>query len=108
VIPILTQLKQAVHWSDHRLCHVVGVPYGSFRRWKARLAQGQLARFRPGPKKVMPLSLEELRGAVDGLDHGDQRSRGTGTLYRHYQAQISRRELAALIATARRVLAQQH
>jgi hypothetical protein len=108
LIPTLTQLKQTVHWSEHRLCHVVGVPYGSFRRWKARLAQGQVARFRPGPKKVMPLSLGELRGAVDGLDHGDQRSRGTAALYRHYQAQISRRELAALIATARRALAQQH
>jgi len=108
LIPTLTQLKQTVHWSDQRLCHVVGVPYGSFRRWKARLAQGQVARFRPGPKKVMPLSLGELRGAVDGLDHGDQRSRGTGALYRHYQAQISRRALAALIATARRALAQQH
>ena len=107
VVTILTQLKSQVRWPYPRLCRVVGVPYGSFRRWKARLAQGAPARGRPGPKKVVPLSLVELRGAVDGLDHGSQRSRGTGALCRHYQAQISRRELAALITTARRALAAQ-
>ncbi len=106
LIPTLTQLKRQVRWSDQRLCRVVGVPYGSFRRWKARLAQGAPARGRPGPKKVVPLSLDELRGAVDGLDHGGQRSRGAGALYRQYQVQISRRELAALIATARRAAAE--
>jgi transposase InsO family protein len=107
LIPTLTQLKRQVRWSDQRLCRVVGVPYGSFRRWKARLAQGAPARSRPGPKKVVPLSLEELRGAVDGLDHGGQRSRGAGALYQQVQAQISRRELAALIATARRAAAEE-
>ncbi len=35
LIPILTQLKRQVRWSEQRLCGVVGVPYGSFRRWKA-------------------------------------------------------------------------
>ena len=107
VVTILTQLKRQVRWSYPRLCDCVGVPYGSFRRWTARLAQQQSMRMRPGPKKVMPLKLEELRGAVDGLDHGDQRSRGTGALYRQYQAQLSRRELAALITTARRALVAQ-
>ena len=108
VVTILTQLKSQVRWPYPRLCRVVGVPYGSFRRWKARLAQGAPVRGRPGPKKVVPLSLEELRGAVDGLDHGGQRSRGATALYRQYQTQISRRELAILIATVRRALAQQH
>lgn len=108
LIPTLTELKRQVRWSEQRLCRAVGVPYGSFRRWKARLAQGAPARGRPGPKKVVPLSLEELRGAVDGLDHGRQRSRGTGTLYRQVQAQISRRALATLIAIVRQALAQQH
>jgi hypothetical protein len=107
VVTILTQLKSQVRWPYPRLCRVVGVPYGSFRRWKARLAQGAPARGRPGPKKVVPLSLDELRGAVDGLDHGGQRSRGARALYRQYQAQISRRELEALIATARRAAAEE-
>jgi hypothetical protein len=104
VVTTLTQLNRAVRWSYPRLCGCVGVPYGTFRRWTARLAQQQPARMRPGPKKVVPLQLEELRGAVDSLDHGSQRSRGTGALCRQYQAQLSRRELAALIATARRAL----
>jgi hypothetical protein len=108
LIPTLTQLKRDVRWPYQHLCRFVGVPYGTFRRWRARLAQGAPARGRSGPKKVVPLSLEELRGAADSLDYGDQRSRGTGALYRHYQAQISRRALAALIVTARRARAQQH
>ncbi|MGE5745657.1 MAG: hypothetical protein ACM33U_00165 [Solirubrobacterales bacterium] len=106
VVTTITELKHRVRWSYPRLCRCVGVAYGSFRRWTARLAQQQPPRGRPGPKKVMPLQLDELRGAVDGLDHGNQRSRGTGALYRHYQAQLSRRELAALITTARRALAE--
>jgi hypothetical protein len=107
VVTTLTELRRQVRWSYPRLCRCVGVPYGSFRRWAARLAQGQPVWCRPGPQKVVPLRLPELRGAVDGLDHGGQRSRGTGALYRHYHAQISRRDLAALIATARRALAEE-
>jgi len=108
VVTTLTQLKRQVPWSYPRLCRCVGVPYGSFRRWTARLTQGELARGRPGPKKVVPLQLDELRGAVDGLDHADQRSRGTAALYRRYQAQISRRDLGALVTTARHALAAAH
>jgi hypothetical protein len=104
VVTTLTELNREVRWSYPRLCGCVGVPYGTFRRWQARLAQQQPTRVRPGPKKVMPLQLAELRGAVDGLDHGAQRSRGTGALCRQYQAQISRRELGALVTTARRAL----
>ncbi len=107
VVTILPQLKRQVRWSYPRLCRAVGVPYGSFRRWTARVAEGQPARCRPGPKKVVPLQLEELRGAVDRLEHGSQRSRGTGALCRQYQAQLSRRDLGALVTTARRAIAAQ-
>ncbi len=106
-VTTVTELKRQMRWSYPRLCRCVGVPYGRFRRWQARLQHGQPVWGRPGPKKVVALSLAELRGAVDGLDHGDQRSRGTGALYRHYHTQISRRDLAALIATARRALAEE-
>ena len=105
VVTTLTELRRQVPWSYPRLCRCVGVPYGSFRRWKARLAQQQSTRMRPGPKKVVPLRLDELRGAVDGLDHGSQRSRGTGALCWQYQAQLSRRDLGALVTTARQALA---
>ena len=86
------------------------LPEGSranFRRWKHRLSCGQPTFSKPGPKKVAPLDLDELRGDVCRLDHGRQRSRGVGPLCRHYQSQISRRDLAVLAATMRRELLQQ-
>jgi len=107
VVTTVAQLKRQVRWPDQHLCRVVGVPYGTFRRWKQRLEHGEPARVRPGPKKVVPLALAELRGDLDCLHHGHARSRGVGALYRQYQAQISRRELETLIATARQALARQ-
>ena len=108
VVTILTQLKQQVGWPYRRLLESVGVSYGNFRRWKRRLACGQPALSKPGPKKVAPLNLDELRGDVCRLEHGGQRSRGVGELYRQYQSQISRRDLEVLTATVRRELLQQH
>jgi len=108
VVTILTQLKQQVGWPYRRLSESVGVSYGNFRRWKRRLACGQPALSKPGPKKVAPLNLDELRGDVCRLEHGGQRSRGVGELYRQYQSQISRRDLEVLTATVRRELLQQH
>ena len=107
VVTTLTQLKRQVRWSSPRLCRVVGVPYARVRRWTDRRAHGQPVWFRPGPKKVVSLSLDELRGVVDGLDHGGQRSRGVGAVYRQYQTQVSRRALQALTETVRRELAHQ-
>jgi hypothetical protein len=107
VVTTLTQLKRQVRWPYQHLCRFLGVPYGTFRRWKARLAHGEPARFQPGPKKVAPLSREELRGEVQHLHHGQERSRGTGALYRRHHTQVSRRELAALIEAVRREVAEQ-
>jgi hypothetical protein len=107
LIPTLTQLKREVRWPYRHLCRFLGVPYGTFRRWKQRLAQGEPTRVRPGPKKAAPLSLEELCGEVARLHHGHERSRGVGALYRRYHTQISRRELDTLTATGRQALAQQ-
>ena len=108
VVAILTRLKPEVHWSYQRLCEFVGLPYANFRRWKHRLACGQPPFSKPGPKKVVPLNLDELRGRVCRLEHGRQRSRGVGELYRQYQRQISRRDLEVLTETVRRELLQLH
>ena len=43
VVTTLTQLKRHVRWPYRRLCRFLGVPYGSFRRWKHRLERGQPA-----------------------------------------------------------------
>lgn len=108
VVTTLTRLNQQVRWPYHRLCGSIGLPYANFRRWKRRLASGQRVLLKPGPKKVEPLDLDELRGDVCRLDHGGHRSRGFGPLCRQYQSQISRRDLEVLTATVRRELLQHH
>ena len=102
IVTTLTRLKPEVRWPYQRLCETVGLPYANFRRWKRRLASGQPVLLKPGPKKVAPLDLDELRGDVCLLDHGWHRSRGFGPLCRRYQSQVSRRDLAVLAATVRR------
>jgi hypothetical protein len=107
IVTTLTQLKRQVRWPYPRLCQYLALPYSSFRRWKHRIGRGQPALFKPGPKKMAPLNVEELHGHLCCLRHGRQRSRGVGEVYRQYQTQVSRRELQALTETLRRELAQQ-
>ena len=108
IVTTLNRLKQQVRWPYQRLCAYLVLPYASFWRWKHRIDRGQPATFKPGPQKVAPLELEELRVHLCHLQHGRQRSRGVGRLYRQYQDQISRRDLQALTDTVRRELAHQH
>ena len=50
--------------------------------------------FRPGPKKVVPLTLEELRGEVARLHHGQASAAGaSGRCIGSTTTQISRRDL---------------
>jgi transposase InsO family protein len=108
IITTLSQLKQQVHWPYERLCASTGLSYASFRRWKRRLDCGQPAVFKPGPRKVVPLRLEDLRTVLYHLKHGHQRSCGVGSVYQQYRDQISRRDLQMLTRTMRRELAHQH
>ncbi len=107
IVTTLTRVKRQVRWPYQRLCASLALPYSSFRRWKHRLERGQPAIFKPGPKKVAPLNLEELHIHLCRLKHGRQRSPGVGRLYRQYQGQISRRDLQALTETVRREFTQQ-
>jgi hypothetical protein len=104
----LSELKREVGWAYSHLCESVGLSYASFRRWQHRLEHGQSAIFKPGPQKVAPLNLEELRVALYHLKHGRQRSRGVSGLYRQQQDQISRRDLQVLTRAVRWELAHQH
>ncbi len=79
IVTTLTQLKRQVSWPYPRLCESLGLSYASFRRWQHRLERGQPALCKPGPHKVAPLNLEELRVALYCLKHGRQRSRGVGS-----------------------------
>jgi transposase InsO family protein len=108
IVTTLTELKRQVGWPCPRLCESLGLSYASFRRWQHRLAHGQPAILKPGPQKVAPLNLEELRVALYHLKHGRQRSHGVSGLYQQHQDQISRRDLQALTRTVRSELAHQH
>jgi transposase len=90
IITTLSQLKTQVHWPYKRLCSSTGLSYASFCRWKRRLDCGQPAFFKPGPRKVAPLRLEDLRTVLCHLKHGHQRSGGVGSVYQQYRDQISR------------------
>ena len=107
IVTTLSRLKQQVRWPYQRLCEYLVLPCVNFRRWKHRIDRGQPALFKPGPKKMTPLNVEELHVQLCCLQHGRQRSRGVGRLYRQYQDQISRRDLQALTETVRRESAQQ-
>ncbi len=108
IVTTLTQLKQQVRWPYERLCTFIALSYASFRRWQRRLDCGQPAFLKPGPRKVAPLRLEELRAAMYHLNHGHQCSLGVARLCRQDQDQISRRDLQVLTKTVRRELARQH
>jgi transposase InsO family protein len=107
IVTTLTRLKRQVRWPYQRVCEYLALPYASLRRWKHRLEGDQPAIFKPGPRKVAPLNLEELHVHLCRLKHGRQRSRGVGELYRRYQDQISRHDLQALTETVRREFTQQ-
>ena len=82
IVTTLTRLKRQVRWPYQRLCQYLALPYSSFRRWKHRLEGGEPALFKPGPKKMAALNVEELHLHLYRLKHGHQRSPGVGRLYR--------------------------
>jgi len=84
------------------LANQVGLSYRTLMRWKRRLANGQAAVGKRGPKKIRPLNLNELKARIRDLDHGAKRSCGTGRLHGAYAGCISRRELNQLVRQARR------
>jgi hypothetical protein len=83
------------------LVNQVGLPYRPLMRWKKRLANGQAAVGKRGPKKVLPLNLSELKDTIRQLDHGAKRSRGTGSVHGAYAGCIPRREINELFRQAR-------
>ena len=70
-------------------------------RWKRLTLGGQAAVGKPGPKRVQPLNLSQLKQGIQGLDHGSKRSRATGPLHRTYGGSISRRDLNAMVRQVR-------
>jgi hypothetical protein len=88
------------------LCARLALPCSTLRRWRARSAQNRPLITPPGPKKLGPLPFEEVRRGVEGLLHGQERSRGSGALYHRYREVISRRRLGQWIGQQRQSIIQ--
>ena len=96
---MIEKAKTKFSLSYASLANQVGLSYRTLMRWKRRLADGQAAVEKRGPKKIRPLNLNELKAKIRDLDHGAKRSRGTGRLHGAYAGCISRRELNAAGST---------
>lgn len=80
---------------------VADVSYPTFMRWNSRYEAGGEIVSSPGPRKIERLDLEALRGDISKLAFGPKRTSGTGSLYRKYREQISRRDVSDMIEEAR-------
>lgn len=87
-----------------RACAAAGVPYSTYKRWRARAEAGLPPVRRPGPGPCGPLDAARLERDILSLSHGLKRTRGTGALYALYGHGISRRDLLARVASFRRAL----
>lgn len=79
----------------------LGVCYASLMRWRGRKRQGKMLVDRPGPEKTKPLDCAALSAQIMDLKFKKYRTGGTGALYRKFMDQISRRDVGALVWTAR-------
>jgi transposase InsO family protein len=84
-----------------RVLQAAGLPGATFHRWKARLRSGEPLLRNPGPKKNVPLDLENLFTEVEQLKHRRRRSFGARALYLAHREAISRRELQKLVTAER-------
>jgi len=80
----------------------MALSYDSLMRWKRRIRNGQDPVNKPGSKKVEPLDLKGLEEDIKQLKHARKRTHATGALYQNYRAQVSRRQLNAMVIEARR------
>jgi hypothetical protein len=78
------------------------IGYASFMRWRRRIIRGEPPLKPPGPQKVMPLNLRQLKRDIDRLPHGRKRTRQAGAMAKAHGEVISRRELGKWIGIARK------
>lgn len=98
---MIAKVKKTYSLSNSGLARHFGLSYTTLMRWKQRLLMGQPAVKKPGPKKVEPLNLGQLKQKICDLDHGSKRSRGTNRLHDAFNGAISRRELNRMISIVR-------
>ena len=101
-------VKERTRKSYRVICRALQVPRPTFSRWRLRMKEGEVLVNTPGPKKVEPFDLGELRDDLRSLRHGIKRSIGTTQLYRCYQQSVSRRELGRMVEQVRHDLVMDH
>ncbi len=99
---MIETLKTTFCLSVRAFVSELGISYATLMRWKRRISQDRAPIEKPGPKKVRPLDLGALQDRLQELEHGRQRSRGTGRLKSAFGDSISRRELERMIGNVRR------
>ena len=99
---MIEAIKKTYGLSVRVLVGEMGISYATLMRWRRRLSQGLDPVGKPGPKKIRPLDLGELKAQIRDIEHGHRRSRGTGHLKGAFADAISRRELERMIAAVRR------
>jgi hypothetical protein len=95
IVDQLETMKNQSQAPWRRLCQQL--PYSSVMRWRRRQRLGLPLWQSPGPKKTVPLDWKEFHSLLDQLEHGRQRTQGTGALYQSFNSSVSRRQLGALV-----------
>jgi hypothetical protein len=103
-VQIVEEVKERTGMPYGVICKAMRLPIASFNRWRWRLRNNVVVTQRPGPKKVEPFDSAVLDSEVRLLDHGVKRSAGALQLYRRNAQNVSRRELARMIAQVRQDL----
>lgn len=98
---MIADLKKKHSLSNSSLARHLGLSCSTLMRWKRRFSEGKPAVQKPGPKKVGPLNLDQLRQEIHALDHGPKRSRGAGVVHGAFKDCISRRDLNRMIRIVR-------
>ena len=104
LLPMIEACQRQCGLSLRPFSAMLGLNPARLGRWRARVRAGQWPIGQGGSQKTTHLPVAELVAAITGLEHGARRTHGTGALYRRFQAAISRRELAELVAEERRAL----
>jgi len=98
----MESIKATHHIPVYTLADQMSLSYDSLMRWKRRIRKGQDPVNTPGPRKVEPLDLKGLEADIKQLKHVRKRTHATGALYKNYRAQVSRRQLNAMVTEARK------
>lgn len=102
LISMITDLSSRCGLPKSRTCYALGIAPSSWHRWRHRTTTGMPLLQRPGPRKVVPANIAAISRDVTELEHGARRTGGVTSLYKQYRETMSRRDIASLVATARR------